>query len=78
MAKDRFYRTKPHVNAGALDRLKQLGFSGLGAYQIATGQIITDPHDRQVVAELLCDGTTAGFASTYGRGVYRLFLNDGR
>ena len=53
MAKDKFERTKPHVNVWAMNGLAQLGFSAAGVHQIATGQIITDPEDRKLAAEIL-------------------------
>jgi len=56
MAKDRFYRTKPHVNGAVIFGLAQLGFSALGARQIEQGQAITDPRDRGLVAEILGGG----------------------
>jgi len=59
MAKERFYRTKPHVNGGAMLGLAQLGFSALGARQIEQGQAITDPRDRSLVAEILGEGDSA-------------------
>ena len=55
MAKDQFYRTKPHVNAGALFGLQKLGFSGLGVFQIANAQVVTDPQDRDLVAAVLTE-----------------------
>ena len=55
MAKDRFYRTKPHVNGGGMIQLQQLGFSALGVHQIRHQQVITDPQDRGLVAEILME-----------------------
>jgi len=55
MAKDRFERTKPHVNVWAMDGLAQLGFSAVGVHQIATGQVVTDPADRALTAGILGD-----------------------
>jgi hypothetical protein len=56
MAKDVFYRTKPHLNGGGMIQHKQLGFSALGVQQITHHQVITDPHDRGLVAEILGEG----------------------
>ena len=58
MAKDRFYRSKPHVNVAARFPLGQLGFSAPGVFQISHGQAVTDPRDRQLAAEIL--GSTSG------------------
>jgi len=53
MAKEKFYRMKPHVNAGARMRLAQIGFSAAGVWQITSGQMVTDPQDRNLLAEVL-------------------------
>ena len=53
MAKDKFYLTKPHVNGGTRMGLLQIGFSYLGVLQITTGQMVTDPQERGLLAETL-------------------------
>ncbi len=63
MAKEKFYRTKPNVNAGTIMRLAQNGFSTVGARQIAFGEIISDPQDRILLAEVLT--TASGPWSAY-------------
>ena len=55
MAKERFYRTKPHVNVAAMSALKQLGLSAVGAQQAVLGYLISDPTDRALVGELLSE-----------------------
>ena len=57
MAKEKFTRTKPHVNVGTL---RNLGFSMTGAMQIANGSPMTLSDDREVLRELLaCPASTA-------------------
>jgi hypothetical protein len=60
MAKDRFYRTKPHVNVATTRWLTQRGISPLGVHQITHGLMVTIPADRVLVAEMVAecsDGT---------------------
>ena len=52
MAKEKFERTKPHVNVQSV-RLQQIGISSIGARQALQGQPITDAGDRARVAEVL-------------------------
>lgn len=58
MAKDRFYRSKPHVNVGAILGLQKLGFSGMGVFQIARDQAVSNPSDRKLAAEILDDAAS--------------------
>jgi hypothetical protein len=58
MAKDRFYRSKPHVNVRAMLGLQKLGFSGLGVFQIARDHAVTNPSDRKLAAEILEDAAS--------------------
>ncbi len=58
MAKDRFYRTKPHVNVGTIRRLTQRGISPLGAHQIMHGMVVTNPTDRMRLAETIAETTS--------------------
>ncbi|MCO6454577.1 MAG: hypothetical protein J5I93_04595 [Pirellulaceae bacterium] len=52
MAKDRFERTKIHVNVGTLDRqLQILGFSAAGAREVTQGRIPYQAADRQQLVE---------------------------
>lgn len=53
MAKEVFIRSKPHVNVASLHHLGQAGFTSLGAWQIASGQIVTDPDDRALAAAIV-------------------------
>lgn len=53
MAKDKFYRMKPHVYGGARMGLSQIGVSNLGVLQITSGHMVTDPQDRGLMAEVL-------------------------
>ena len=73
MAKDVFYRYKPHVNGGAMLGLAQLGFSPLGVRQIEHGQPLTHPQDRGLVAQILSEP-----ASHSEVKYYTITLNQGR
>ena len=53
MAKDQFYRTKPHVNVRAVSSLQQLGMTPIGARQVLNGQLVSNPGDRELLAEML-------------------------
>ena len=53
MAKEQFTRSKPHVNISLLPRLVQRGFTPTGAYQVLHGLVVTDPQDRQLVAQAI-------------------------
>ncbi len=53
MAKDVFYRSKPHISAASVNRLRDVGFSFSGAWQIANGHVVTNPSDRALIAEVL-------------------------
>ena len=55
MAKEKFTRTKPHVNVGSL---RNLGFSMTGATQIANGSPMTVREDRELLLDLLADATS--------------------
>lgn len=57
MAKDRFIRSKPHVNVGTIRRLTRRGFTPLGAHQIAHGLVVTNPADRTRLAEMIAQTT---------------------
>ena len=43
------------MNAAAMIQLEQQGLSAVGTHQIATGQTVTDPQDRGLVAEMLAE-----------------------
>ena len=58
MAKDRFYRSKPHVNVGAIFGLRKLGLSDLGAIQVANSQPVANPRDRKLAAEVAGDAAS--------------------
>lgn len=48
MAKDRFYRTKPHVNVGSvMMNLMSAGFTADSASQIANGLMPISPAEQQ-------------------------------
>ncbi len=53
MAKDQFYRTKPHVNVRAVSSLQQLGMTPIGARQVLNGQLVSNPGDRELLADML-------------------------
>ena len=63
MAKDKFERTKPHVNVGATvskvdefvvkKNVKRLGISPYGATQIFSAQIVTSQDDRYLLAQIV-------------------------
>ena len=64
MAKEKFYRTKPHVNGGAL---AQIGFSALGILQITSGQMVTNPQDRDLAAEVLTTSSNQASGQATGK-----------
>ena len=70
MAKDKFERTKPHVNVTAR-KLIDLGISSTGAYQAARALNVSNPRDRERLAEILA-------ATTPGKGdpLYRVTCAD--
>jgi len=54
MAKEQFQRTKPHVNiARQRWRLQEAGMSLIGIEQLLSGQLISSPSDRALVAEIV-------------------------
>ena len=69
MAKETFERAKPHVNVGTVSpssrsagasqgfrvrsALLAAGVSAIGARQFANGQVVTNPGDRQRLAEVM-------------------------
>ena len=68
MAKDRFIRTKPHVNVSTMRWLTQRGFSPLGAHQITRGLTVTNPADRVLVAETMAEQSEHYFTVTIMEG----------
>jgi hypothetical protein len=49
MAKDRFYRSKPHVNVGLLPQLDRLGFTSVGSHQLLFSLRVTNPADQRML-----------------------------
>jgi hypothetical protein len=68
VAKDRFYRTKPHVNVATTRWLAQRGISPLGVHQITHGLVVTNPTDRALVAETMAEQSEQYFTITIGEG----------
>jgi hypothetical protein len=58
MAKDQFYRTKPHISVVAINGLRSMGFSGLGVNQIMRAEPLLNPNDRKLAAEILVNATS--------------------
>lgn len=72
MAKEVFLRSKPHVNvAAARTNLGLAGLSAAGAEQVLNGQLITDPADRNLVAEIVRTAAAGGLPHV------RVFNGDG-
>lgn len=53
MAKDRFYRSKPHVNVGLLRPLVELGFTATGSHQLLFSQPLTGADDQRLLERLV-------------------------
>ena len=73
MAKEKFYRTKPHVNAGVEMRLAHIGFSAAGVWQITSGQMVTDPQDRKLLVEVLTTLKTPASGQATGKRQHKEF-----
>jgi hypothetical protein len=65
VANDQFHRAKSRNNGAVIMGLQRRGLSFIGAHQVVTGQIVTNPNDRRLVSVIAERHVGGGFIDTH-------------